>query len=80
MPVTVDEPFTEPSLTDALNALPPKQREYLYVRFWIANGAFGRTPSVIRAGEQYPILKNDKLWLRARESLRNGARWKPRKT
>lgn len=74
LPVTTDEPFTEPSLTDALNSLPPKQREYLFVRFWIANGAFGRTPSVIKAGEQYPILKNDKLWLRARETLRKDPR------
>jgi DNA-directed RNA polymerase specialized sigma24 family protein len=74
MPVTTDEPYVEPSLTDALSALPPKQREYVFVRFWIANGAFGRTPSVIKAGDQYPVLKNDKLWLRAREALRKDPR------
>jgi DNA-directed RNA polymerase specialized sigma24 family protein len=74
MPVTRDDPYVEPSLTDALAALPPKQRAYVFLRFWIANGAFGRTPSVMRLREQYPLLGNDKLWLRARDALRKDPR------
>jgi DNA-directed RNA polymerase specialized sigma24 family protein len=74
LPVATDDPYVEPSLTDALSALPPRQREYVFLRFWLAGGSFGRTPSVMRLREQYPLLGNDKLWLRARETLRKDPR------
>lgn len=75
MPATVDEPYVEPSLTDALSALPPSQREYVFVRFWLANGVFrSQSPALGKLRDAYPVLKNDKLWLRAREALRKDPR------
>jgi DNA-directed RNA polymerase specialized sigma24 family protein len=74
LPEHDDEPYVEPQLMEALNDLPYAQREYVFVRFWIAGGVFGRTPAIIELGKQYPVLRNDKLWKRAKQTLASDPR------
>lgn len=48
----------------ALDALTPKQRQYVYARFWcgIDMPAGSRNEGVKQAKEQNPILRRDVLW------------------
>jgi DNA-directed RNA polymerase specialized sigma24 family protein len=48
----------------AFNALTPKQRQYVYARFWcgIDMPVGSRTEGVKQAKEQNPILRRDVLW------------------
>jgi DNA-directed RNA polymerase specialized sigma24 family protein len=64
----------EPAIMAAVGDLPDQQREYVYLRFWAGGGIFGKTAGMDRLRAEFPVLRNDKLWARARETLRNDPR------
>jgi len=72
----VDAELPEEAVAEAVRDLPAKQREYVYLRFWVGGGVFGKTAGMNRLREEFPVLSNDMLWKRAKETLRNDPRMK----
>lgn len=57
-------------IADAVADLTQKQREYVWLRFWLGVDPTSRLPSTRAIVEQYPVLKEKWHWTRARASLR----------
>lgn len=61
----VEVAYHHGEIVAALNALTPKQRAYVYARFWCgmdASDGFHMVPGVREARNNNPILRRDVLW------------------
>ena len=70
----VDAGLPDEDVAEAVADLPDLQRQYVYLRFWIGGGIFGKSAGMNRLREEFPLLSNDKLWSKARETLRQDPR------
>lgn len=59
-------------IAEALDALSPAQREYVYARFWLGIEPTSRDPQTREWIDQYPVLRRRYLWFGT--SKQTGAR------
>lgn len=65
----VEEAYHDGAILEAVRALPARQREYVFLRFWGGLDPTSRTPEVRALVAEFPVLAERWQWTRARATL-----------
>lgn len=58
----VEMAYHDGEIAEALAALPPEQRAYVYARFWLGLDPSSRAPAMRALVDQFPALRKRWLW------------------